>query len=323
MISRRTLLALAAGTLLVRTASAQSPAKRHRVGILGVGANPRSAPFYVAFERRLYQLGYVEDENLVIDFLKPDRPDTLTRTARELVRHRPDAILAAGPEASVQALRQTTSTVPIVIVALNYDPVAKGYVASLARPGGNITGIFARTLEISAKQLELLREALPQATRLAMLWEATSADQAESAEAAARLLGVALSKIELTPPYDFDRALAKVVRARASGLLVLGSPVIYRERLRISALALKHRLPTIAAPDFAVAGMLLGYGVDLSDAFGRAAEYVDRILKGSSPADLPVEQSTKFEVVVNQKTARALGVTLPPGLLARVDRVVE
>ena len=142
----------------------------------------------MAFERRLRQLGYVEGENLIIDFLKPERPDTLTRAARELVRHRPDVILAAGPEASLRALRQTTRTVPIVIVALNYDPVAKGYVASLARPGGNITGIFARSPEVSAKQVELLREALPHATRLAMLWEATSADQAESVEAAATYL---------------------------------------------------------------------------------------------------------------------------------------
>lgn len=207
------------------------------------------------------------------------------------------------------------------MVALNYDPVAKGYVAGLARPGGNVTGVFARTPEIGPKQLELLREALPKVTRVALLWEALAADQVEPVESAARTLGIQLQAIEVRSPYDLEVAFKS---ARGAGaMLVVGSPVLFARRTRIAELALLHKLPTGGGSSLAEAGGLLGYGDRLETLFRRAAEYVDRILKGTKPQDLPVEQPTTFELLVNLKTARALGLVLPQSILVRADRTIQ
>ena len=222
----------------------------------------------------------------------------------------------------MKAASRATRTIPIVMVALNYDPIALGYVESLARPSGNITGLFFRLLEVTAKQLELLREALPEGAPIAVLWEAAAADQMRSATAAAAVLRVNLQPVEVREPYDFEAAFTALTRRRAAGVLVVGGPVFFRERGRIADLALKHRLPSMSSA-FPDPRYMMGYGPDLSEALRRAADYVDKILKGATPAVLPVEQPTKFELVINLKTAKALGVTIPPSLLTRADQVIE
>jgi putative ABC transport system substrate-binding protein len=303
-------------------AGAQQAGKAARIGVLGAGVNPRSASFYAAFEHRLRELGYIEGQNLAIHFRTPSKGEDLLQTADALVRQRPDVLVVVGPEASMTAARRATRTIPIVMVALNYDPIALGYVESLARPGGNITGLFFRSPELAAKQLELLRDALPRAESIAMLWEAAASDQMRSAAAAAMALGVRLQTVEVRPPYDFEAAFTLVLRSRAAGVLVVGGPMFFRERGRIADLALKHRLPSMsgAFPDLRYT---MGYGPSLDEALRRAGDYVDKIVKGAKPADLPVEQPTKFELVINLKTAKALGLTIPPSLLLRADQVIE
>jgi putative ABC transport system substrate-binding protein len=285
--------------------------------------NPRTAPQFVAFEQRLRELGWTDGRNVTVDFRRPERTDELPAAAAELVRTGASVIVAAGPEPPLKAARQATTTVPIVMTAINYDPVERGYIASLARPGGNITGVFFRQLELGAKQLELLREALPRATHLAVLWDPQfSADQLPSIEAAARILKVGLQKIDVPPRYDLDAAFVKIKAARVTGVLVASSPVFFRERKRIAELALKHRLPSMGGGVDEL-GILLGYSPNLNALYRRAAEYVDKLLRGASPADLPVEQPSTVDLTINLKTARALGLTLPQVLLQRADRIIE
>jgi putative ABC transport system substrate-binding protein len=323
MDRRRFLLTSLAGAVAAAVAAeAQQPGKA-RVGVLSVGANPRSASFYAAFEQRLRELGHIEGQTVIIDFRAPSRGEDLSQVADALVRQRPDVLLVAGPEVSMKAARRATRTIPIVMVALNYDPIALGYVHSLARPGGNITGLVYRGVDTAPKQLELLREALPADATVAVLWDAqAAADQVRALEAASTSLGVKLHKVEVGPPYDFDAAYAAATRSRAAGILLLGSPMFFRERARIEDLALKHRLPSItsAYPDLRAT---FGYGPNLSHMLRRAADYADKILKGAQPGELPVEQPTKFELIINLKTAKALGLTIPPSLLARADQVIE
>ena len=312
-------LAILAGPLAAEAQQAGKP----RVGVLSVGANPRSASFYAAFEQRLRELGHVDGHTLIIDFRAPSRGEDLSQVADALVRERPDVLLVAGPEVSMKAARRATRTIPIVMVALNYDPIALGYVRSLVRPGGNITGLVSRAVEYAPKQLELLREALPAAATVAVLWDAeAAADQVRGVEAASSSLGLKLQKVGVGPPYDFDAAFAAVTRSRAAGVLLLGSPVFFRERARIEELALKHRLPSMG-PAYSDLRATLGYGPNLAGMLRRAADYADKILKGAQPGDLPVEQPTKFDLVINLKTAKALGLTIPPSLLLRADQVIE
>ena len=303
-------------------AGAQQPGKA-RIGILSVGANPRSASFYAAFEQRLRELGHVEGQTLIIDFRAPSRGEDLSHVADALVRQRPDLLLVVGPESSMTAAHRATRTIPIVMVALNYDPIALGYVQSLARPGGNITGIVSRSVDTAPKQLDLLRQALPAAATIAVLGDAqASADQIRSVQATSASLGVKLQMVEVRPPYDFTAAFGAVTRTRADGVLILGSPVFYRERARLEDLALKHRLPSMS-PAYPDLRATFGYGPNLEDMLRRAGDYADRILKGAQPGDLPVEQPTKFDLVINLKTASALDFTIPPALLLRADKVIE
>jgi putative ABC transport system substrate-binding protein len=314
---------LAGGLLAAPLAVEAQPAQRARVGVLSVGANPRSASFYAAFEQRLRELGHIEGQSLIIEFRAPSKGEDLWQVAEALVRQRPDVLLVAGPEVSMKVASRATRTIPIVMVALNYDPISLGYVQSLARPGGNITGLVSRGVDTGPKQLELLREALPAAATVAVLWDAqAAADQVRAVEAAASSLGVRLQKVEVRPPYDFDAAFAAVTRTRAAGVLLLGSPVFFRERARLEELALKHRLPSMS-PAYSDLRATLGYGPNLVDMLRRAAEYVDKIIKGSKPAELPIEQPTKFDLVINLKTAKALGLTIPSSLLQRADQVIE
>jgi len=303
---------------------AQQPAKVPRIGILGAG-NPR-VPLYVPFDQRLRELGYIEGQNFASEFRTAEgQPERLPELAAELVRLKVDLIFAAGSEATLRAARQATSTIPIVMVAVDYDSVALGYVASLARPGGSITGVVLNQLELAAKRLELLKQALPRVTRVAVLWDAISADQLKAAQAAAPSLGVRLQPLELrNPPYEFESAFRAAVGGRAGALLILASANLVRGSGRLAELATQRRLPSIAGnPIYAEAGILMSYGASLPDMFRRAAEYVDKILKGAKPADLPVEQPMRFEMVLNLKTAKALGLTLPQSILLRVDKVIQ
>jgi ABC-type uncharacterized transport system substrate-binding protein len=306
-------------------AEAQQARKTAHIGILSSGQT-RSSPLYEAFERRLRELGYTDGRNATIEFRGADgRPARIVELTKELVRLKIDVLLTAGGEVALRAAKEATGTIPIVMVAVDTDPVAGGYVASLAHPGGNMTGVVLQQIDLTAKRLELLKEAVPRATRVAVLWDASAADQLKAAEATERPLGLQLQSVELrNPPYDFEGAFRTMSQGHADALFVLTTPLIFRERARIAGYAAKNRLPTaFAFREHVDAGGLLSYGVNFSDMFRRAAEYVDRILKGANPADLPVEQPTKFELVINLKTAKALGLTIPPSLLLRADEVIQ
>jgi len=211
------------------------------------------------------------------------------------------------------------------MIAIDYDPIARGYIAGLARPGGNLTGLFFQQLELTGKRLELFKGALPQLTRVAVFWDAFSADQLPVAQSAARRLGVRLQPLELRqPPYDYASAFRTAAAARTEALFLLTSPVFFRERARLLELASTYRLPASFGLREAVeAGGLMAYGASFDEMFRRAAYYVDRILKGTKPADLPVERPTKVELVINLQTAKALGLTIPPSVLARADEVIQ
>jgi ABC-type uncharacterized transport system substrate-binding protein len=243
----------------------------------------------------------------------------------ELVRLGVDVILPVGPEASLRAAQAATTAVPIVVVAIDYDPIARGYVGGLARPGGNTTGLFLRQPELTPKRLELLKEVAPKVRRVVVFWDAFSADQLKEAEAAARSAGVQLERFEFRlPPYSFDASMRAAARHQAGALLGLASPIFFRQREQLAEMAIKNRFPAIAPfGESAEAGFLMAYGASLSNMLRRAAECIDRILKGARPADLPMEQPTKFELVVNLKTAKALGVTIPPSVLLRADHVIQ
>jgi putative ABC transport system substrate-binding protein len=215
--------------------------------------------------------------------------------------------------------------IPIVIGAIDYDPLALKFVASLARPGGNVTGVFLQQLELTAKRMELLKAVLPKLTRLAILWDPSAADQFKTAEAASRSLGMRVQSLEIrNPPDDFRGAFVTAARDRADALYVVTTGVFFRERAQITQLAVNHRLPAVFTfREFAEAGGLMSYGANLPDMFRRAAIYVDKILKGAKAGDLPMEQPTKFELVINLKAAKALGLTITPSLLLRADQVIE
>ena len=236
-------------------------------------------------------------------------------------------IVARGPEAALRAARDATDTILIVMSARDYDPIALGYVAGLALPGGNITGVVEQRLELTAKQLELLKAALPTVIRVAVLWDAASADQLRAAEAAARPSGVQLQPLELRhPPYEFASAFAAAAQGQAEALLILASPVFGMQSAyeQIVDLAARSRLPTMfGVSDSARVGGLMAYDVNNVDSGRRGADYVDKILKGTKPANLPVEQPTKFELIINLKTAKALGITIPPSLLVFADEVIQ
>jgi putative ABC transport system substrate-binding protein len=245
--------------------------------------------------------------------------------AAELVGRGVDAILAGGPELALKSAMGVSRSVPIVMVAIDYDPLAGGYVASLGRPGRNVTGVFFQQVELTAKRLQLLAEPVPGLAHVVILWDRITQDQLETARAAARSLKILADGIECTnPPYDYERTLSGVDGARRDVLLQTASPFFMADRQRVAAVALDHRLPSMFAfREWADVDGLMSYGASVTDMGRLAADYVDRIAKGAKPADLPVQQPTKFELIVNLKTAQALGLTIPPTILARADEVIE
>ena len=320
------IITLAVGIFAVSLgADAQPSGKVARVGMLSAGL-PRSASFFQAFEHRLRELGYVEGQNLSIAFRTGEgKAERYPALVAELIDLHVDVLLVMGSEAPLRAARDATRTIPIVMVAIAYDPMARGYIAGLPRPGGNITGLFFQPLELTGKRLEILKDVLPQLTRVAVLWDAFSADQLPAAEAAARGLGVHLQPVELRqPPYDYASAFRAAVEGHAEAVLPLMSPMFFRERASLLELLSTHRLPAIFGQrEFVEAGGLMAYGASFDEMFRRAADYVDRILHGATPADLPVEQPRRFEFVINLKTAQALGLTIPPTVLFQADKVIK
>ena len=302
--------------------SARAQGKIARIGMLST-ANPRSAPFIQAFEQRLRELGYIDDQNIKIEFRNSEgEVDRLPALASELVGLNLDLIVTATDPAT-RAVKAATTRIPILMVAINYDPIALGYIDSIARPGANVTGLFFQHLDLLAKRFGLFKEMLPAVRRVAVLSDSFTADQLKQVQASNQSIGFELRPIELEN-YDFENAFRVATQSRAEAFFVLESAPIFRGRATIARLALESRLPTsFAFRDYVEAGGLVAYGVDISTMYRRAAEYADRILHGAKPADLPVEQSTRFNLVINLKTAKAIGVDIPPTLLARADEVIE
>jgi putative ABC transport system substrate-binding protein len=329
MMDRRAFIGtLAGGLLAAPLAGAQQPAtKVFRIGLLGTVplTEPGAARIWGGFFEGLRQLGYVEGQNILIEGRYSEgRSERLPTLAAELVRLKVDVIVAAAY--TPDAAKGATSTIPIVMTN-DADPVGRGLVASLARPGGNVTGLTTRSSDLVGKHLQLLKEAMPQLSRVAVLSNPAQPQHQPSlrvAEVAARGLKVQLEILEARAPTQLAGALSVVTKESVDALLVLGDPMFFGERRRIAELAAKSRLPLVGnQAEYAEAGGLLTYGIDQRDNFRRAATYVNKILKGAKPGDLPVEQPTKFELVINLKTAKALELTIPPSLLGRADQVIE
>ena len=331
MIARRKFIETLAGGLLASplAAEAQQAAKTPRIGYVSLNAVANSH-LRGAFRQGLRDLGYVEGRTVVIEYRDAEgKPERLAAFVAELVALKVDVIVTGGGSPTALAAKQATKTIPIVFASAS-DPVMDGLVASLARPGGNVTGSSNLNPELVGKCLEQLKQAVPGVSRVAVLWqpgaagERTGKDMLQGAVVAGLALEVRLQFLEARGAVDVDRAFSEMTRARAGALTVLASAMFFSERRRLLDLAAKNRLPAVYTQrEFVDAGGLMSYGPNLADLFRRAATYVDRILKGAKPADLPVELPTKFELVINLKTAKALGLTIPLSLLQRADQVIE
>ena len=307
-------------------AVAQQPTKIPQIGYLG-GASLSAIPKRIeAFREGLRELGYVEGKNIGIEWRWAEgKPDRLPDLAAELVRLKVDLIISAGPVVT-PSLKAATKTIPIVMAQDN-DPVGNGFVASLARPGGNITGLATLAPELSGKQLELLKEIIPKLSRVAVLGSSTEPGNAQTLreiELAAEALKVKIQSLDVLGPKDFETAFQGAKKGRAEASLVLVSSVFNSHRTQVIEHAVKSQLPAIFyTAEYAELGGLMAYGTSYTDLYRRTATYVDKILKGAKPADLPIEQAKKFEFVINLKTAKQIGLTIPPNVLARADRVIR
>jgi putative ABC transport system substrate-binding protein len=307
---------------VISSAEPQQPLKTARIGFLAAAAGAVPKPF----QQRLDELGYVKGKNIVIEYRSAEgKPDRLFELASELVRLNVHLIVAAATPAAVAA-KQSTTTIPIVMVDVG-DPVATGLVTNLARPTGNITGVATLSPELSGKRIELLKEVVPTASRIAVFSNPTSLTnplQLKEVQAAAQALAVRIQPLEVAKSEDFEGVFAAMVRERTDAFMVLPDPVFNAERARLVSLAAKYRLPAIYdRRAYTDVGGLLTYGPNFPDLLRRAAVYVDKILKGAKPSDLPVEQPTKFELIINLKTAKQIGLTIPPNVLARADKVIR
>jgi putative ABC transport system substrate-binding protein len=327
-MKRKIVIWLLAPVLLatVHLADAQQAAKVARIGLLVAGSPSSFANNLEAFRQGLRELGYVEKKNITIEYRYAEgKLDLLPELAAQLVRLKVDIIVTQST-LDAYAARQATSTIPIVMTASG-DAVGTGLVASLARPGGNITGLTSLSRELSGKRLELLKEAVRGLARVAVLWNAANPDKArdvEETQVQARTLGLEVQSLEIRGPNDFDGAFQTAIRKRAGALLTLADSLTITHQSRIVDLAAKSRLPAMHEQgEFVEAGGLMAYGPSLLGLFRHVATYVDKILKGAKPATLPVEQPTQFEFVINLKTAKSIGLTIPPELLARANKVIK
>jgi putative ABC transport system substrate-binding protein len=307
-------------------AQAQEPRKVSRIGYLSGTSFAVNAARIEAFRLGLRELGYTEGKNLLIEWRYAEgKLERLPALATELVRLKVDVIVASAPP-PIRAAKQATATIPIVM-AYDDDPVGNGFVASLAHPGGNITGLATLAPELSGKQLELLRDIVPRLSRVAVLGNATRPGSPQSLREmnlSADAIGVQLQYLEIQAPTDIEAAFRAASKERADGVLVMQTPLLITQRRRVADIAITMRLPTIyARPEYVEDGGLISYATSFNDLSRRSAIYVDRILKGAKPADLPVEQPTKFELVINLKAAKQIGLTIPPNVLARADKVIK
>jgi putative ABC transport system substrate-binding protein len=311
--------------LLLPLCGARAQPRPVRLGWFS-GTNPRTVSFFRAFERRLAELGHIEGQNLIIDFGAAEgRVERLLPVARDLVSRKPDVLFVSGPEAPLKALREVSGQIPVVVCAIDFDPQAKGYVQSLAAPGGTITGVHLQQIEGTGKRLELLRDLLPAARRVAVLSDVFTQDQLDAAASVGQALKFELQPIPLREyPYDYPSALKAAQAARSEAMLVLMSPRFFVGRESLAAEARKLRLPTIMGQTpFVEAGGLASFGASLDAMFVRAARYVDRIIRGAAPASMPMEQPTEFDLAVNFGLAKELGIKIPQSVLVRVTRRIE
>ena len=307
-------------------ARAQQTDKPSRIGFLGpqARANLGMAEYYREFSSQLEKNGFREGQNIVVEYLGIDDPRGPFVAAAELVRAQPDLLVIAGPEVALQAVIGASGHIPIVMFAINFDPIERGYVSSLAQPAGKITGVISRPLELARKQLDLLRQAFPDRNRLAVLYDTLSTDQFTAAEQGAKSLNLQVQALKVDPAYNFAVIFEAAAKGGAQFVLVQSSPAFTKHMKEIGEVAVKHRLPTMFTfKHYVDHGGLMSYGVDFPLLWRRTADYVARILKGAKPAELPIELPTKFEFVVNLKTAKALGVTIPNGILLAADEVIE
>ncbi len=328
MIDRRTFLTSTGAVLLAAPLAAEAQqAGTRRIGLLETSSpSPARVLLWETLRQRLRELGYLEGQNIAFESrFGEGKPDRLSSLAAELVGLKVEVIVTSGTPASLAA-KQATRTIPIVMAQLA-DPVGAGLVASLARPGGNVTGLTTQDADLGGKRLELLLQVVPRVSRLALLIDEASPGTvliAKGTQAAARSAGVQLQSLGVRGPGELDRAFSAMKEGQAGALIVESSSMLFTSRTRLADLALKNRLPTVFAQrEYAEAGGLMAYAADFSDLFRRAATFVDKILKGAKPADLPIEQPTKFDFVINLKTAKALGLTIPPSLMLRADEVIQ
>jgi len=309
--------------ILAAPLAAQQAGKVYRVGFLW--ESPAVFPDAIeAFRQGLRDLGYVEGRNIAIEYRWAEgKPERMRELAEELVRLKVDVIMAPS-SVYTGAAKRATSTIPIIFMS-HADPIGSGHVASLARPGGNITGLSLMMTETNAKLLELFKEAVPGLSRVAVLWDPATPSHGpglNAVEVAGRALGLRLQTLAVRSATEFDSAFSAIIRERAGGVLVLSTPLFIAGARRLAELTIKHKVPTMFGPaEHVEAGGLMSYSPDRADLWRRGAIYVDKILKGAKPADLPVQQPTKFEFVINLKTAKQIGLTIPPNVLARADKV--
>jgi putative ABC transport system substrate-binding protein len=322
-VKRRYLFELITGATVAVpfAAHAQQNKRKVRIGYLSPGKGPDTPLF-----DELAILGYREGRNLEVVYgVFGDDPNRLPEFVAGFLRAPVDLILARGSEATVRAARAVTNTIPIVVIAINYDPIERGYVASLAHPGGDVTGVYFQSLELTAKQVELLKAIAPQATRLTVLWGEETQDEFVAAEDAAKALGLTTRSFRLgAPPYDYEAMFRRLAEDAPPLVLVLSTPAFAGHGTEVAAAELRYRLPAMHRfRGYVEAGGLMSYGVDDPAMSRLAARYVAKILGGARPADLPVERADRFDLAINLQTAKALGITVPPHLLARADEVIE
>jgi putative ABC transport system substrate-binding protein len=323
-IGRRELLAALGGAAVAWPLAARAQSQKAlRIGMVSV--QPRNNPTVDALLKRLRELGYNEGQNLAFEYVKVPSAAEYPEGMKEVVRRHVDIIIALGAEETLKAAMAATKTLPIVMVAIDYDPFARGYVTSLAHPSGNVTGIFFQQIELSAKRLEIAKELVPGLQSAAVFWDIGSADQFQSLKNAGQNLGIKLFAVEMgDPPYNYEAAWEQVPAEFRRMLILPTSGIFFRDRQLIAEFTVERRIPAMFVfRQWVDAGGLVSYGASITGLFARAAEYVDKLAKGAAPPDLPIEQPTKFELILNLKTAKKIGLTIPEATLLRADEVIE